>query len=664
MIRPVLLLFACTLPRQARAATILVRRDGGTSVATWVPILVVVIAISLAAAASIVQRRRHGQALATALARPTNPQTREVTAEQLAGRTATAAATTSNTANNGNGANPPRTRRPRRTRRTPSQISTKSLPAYMADAGDQELVIYRAPTNDANEMNTLDEDDSPRPSMDITSPLMAEHNNASPSILPEISRTSTHMTRPSVDTIGGGSDESSTSLLRNQQPDPRGEAPPYTEISLNDEPQQTPQRRISTIRRILGGSGSNSNSPTNTREPTLPATAPAQTTAPGHRPSVSISSTLPAASDSGHTRGASSGTTASALSRIGSRPTHRPSHSGGSSFFQRSLHHLRPASPPPRASTSSDNRLLQASPSLISLNSISAPLSHTLTRTEIQFPAGGPTPEQMKLLSSRESLGRFGVPYGEEAVKFSRSRVDVAGLPPPPEFESVIGDQENEEGLPRVASDSPISPALGENTGPEASANALTSASDGPTADASPDISPDSSFSVSTTADDQVEVPVVTSSPPLPSTTIPSIVTPPTSFRGRPSSPNRADSVRSHASFVTATGESRRMSIASANSFATAQESVADGPEVLTVPGVVIDGPTPIGSPEGSDGEGDETETEGDVAPVALGESGGTVSSQSKVPRSASPVPLSTSQNEASGTTSTSAPVVVSASAA
>lgn len=56
---------------------------------------------------------------------------RELTADQLAGRTGT---TTT-------GATQPR--RPRRNRRTPSQISTTSLPVYMKEPGDQELVIFR-----------------------------------------------------------------------------------------------------------------------------------------------------------------------------------------------------------------------------------------------------------------------------------------------------------------------------------------------------------------------------------------------------------------------------------------------------------------------------------------------------------------------------------------
>jgi hypothetical protein len=73
-------------------------------------------------------------AIATGMARPSVSSTiaaREVTAEQLAGRPST-----------GSGA-PSGRRSGRRTRRTLSQISTKSLPAYMEEPGEQELVIFR-----------------------------------------------------------------------------------------------------------------------------------------------------------------------------------------------------------------------------------------------------------------------------------------------------------------------------------------------------------------------------------------------------------------------------------------------------------------------------------------------------------------------------------------
>ncbi|TRM59419.1 hypothetical protein BD626DRAFT_572701 [Schizophyllum amplum] len=77
-----------------------------------------------------------------------------------------------------------------------------------------------------------------------------------------------------------------------------------------------------------------------------------------------------------------------------------------------------------------------ANASMISLNSIGAPLSHTVTRTSFMYPRSGmPTPEQVQLISSRENLSRFGVPFGDEAVRFaSTSRVDLS-LDAPPDFD-------------------------------------------------------------------------------------------------------------------------------------------------------------------------------------------------------------------------------------
>jgi hypothetical protein len=60
---------------------------------------------------------------------------RDLTAEEIAG---TAATNQANAA-----AATPTERRTRRTRRTPSQISTRSLPMYMKEPGELELVIIQ-----------------------------------------------------------------------------------------------------------------------------------------------------------------------------------------------------------------------------------------------------------------------------------------------------------------------------------------------------------------------------------------------------------------------------------------------------------------------------------------------------------------------------------------
>ena len=78
------------------------------------------------------------------------------------------------------------------------------------------------------------------------------------------------------------------------------------------------------------------------------------------------------------------------------------------------------------------------SPSMISLHSISHPLTHTLVKTEFTYPKNGPTPDQVRLIASRESFARFGRPYGADAIAYaaSTSRID---LEPPPGFEEIAG---------------------------------------------------------------------------------------------------------------------------------------------------------------------------------------------------------------------------------
>lgn len=113
--------------------------SGATKPQVWVPIVVVamvLVALSMMAWARRGLRRSLasiGQAAAGTTVNgdsSSGSQTREVTADQLTGRTPAAT----------------NARRPRRTRRTPSQISTASLPLYMKEPGDQELVIFRLVT--------------------------------------------------------------------------------------------------------------------------------------------------------------------------------------------------------------------------------------------------------------------------------------------------------------------------------------------------------------------------------------------------------------------------------------------------------------------------------------------------------------------------------------
>jgi len=107
---------------------------------------------------------------------------------------------------------------------------------------------------------------------------------------------------------------------------------------------------------------------------------------------------------------------------------HRPSQSSSGPSMFRTISRQR-------SNQTLNSSIHLNSPSLISLNSISSPLSHTLIRTEFTYPKSGPTPEQLKVISSRENFSRFGMPYGPDAIAFaaSSSRQD---LEPPPDFEA------------------------------------------------------------------------------------------------------------------------------------------------------------------------------------------------------------------------------------
>jgi hypothetical protein len=148
--------------------------------------------------------------------------------------------------------------------------------------------------------------------------------------------------------------------------------------------------------------------------------------------------------------------------QVGHRPT--ASHSGSvlsvtSSAFGRVTSRSR--------STSNVGAL--TSPSMISIGSISAPLAHTAVRTDFVYPRSGPTPEQLRLISSVESVSKFGVPYGAAAVAYaSASRVNLQG--PPPEFEersSLDGLYGSSEAATRARSRSALSRGSEEENRPD-----------------------------------------------------------------------------------------------------------------------------------------------------------------------------------------------------
>ncbi|KAI9056348.1 hypothetical protein FKP32DRAFT_1615873 [Trametes sanguinea] len=417
-----------------------------------------------------------GITTSTTTVAPTTTTAREVTADQLAG-------SGNATGGNGNGGTN-RARRPRRTRRTPSQISTHSLPAYAKEPGEQEIVIVRGP----------DEEDMPIP-ITVTMPAVDEHSIETPdgsfdltrpgsmySSIPNASHNdpllrsnehesqqqllgvATHdlSTRRSFDSVMS-SEENSQHYLDDAppyevvvldstpdlpataaQPDATSDAAPSTEPLQERPSMDQPRPSTDTRRRSLFMSIFN---PRNSRiapspgPPDAGSPEPRLSTSHGHaregsRPSIASTS------GDGHAR-----------PRSRTRIRHQPSHSGSGSMFSlisrtRSNGNLARSGSP----IADAERL--TSPSMISLNSISAPLSHTLVRTEFTYPRGGPTPEQLRLISSRESFARFGVPYGQDAIAFaaSASRVD---LEPPPGFDEVAQtgtDAAAEEGASQSSS--------------------------------------------------------------------------------------------------------------------------------------------------------------------------------------------------------------------
>ncbi|KAJ7326486.1 hypothetical protein DFH08DRAFT_340469 [Mycena albidolilacea] len=374
----------------------------GFPASTWIPIAVVISVLTLLSVLvctrKSIRSRIASMGRGAAVASGT-PATRELTAEQLAGSI--------------NRAPSAPARRPRRPRRTPSQISTVSLPAYMKEPGEQELVVSRGPDGEDVVMPAaaVEEDDQSNEGHQSSeghgSSEGHEHQDSNP---PDNSRYSPMPHSPH-----------DTPLLGS---DPRGDAPAYFEV-LDDEqyppgisiapPEPevaAPQRRSGIFSMFRSA-------------PAAPPPIPLPTTSPTQDP-TRLSLT--------HTRTRST----TAPSPIPTR--HRASTSTSTLF---SLGRKK-------SSTSlSANNL--TSPSLISLASISHPLPHTLIKTEFTaLPKSGLTAEQLSLISGTKEggLGRFGVPWGEAAVAYasasaSTSRIALAETgseeAPPPGWDEVSG---------------------------------------------------------------------------------------------------------------------------------------------------------------------------------------------------------------------------------
>lgn len=394
----------------------------------WIPIVVVVVLLTLIAflswsknsfANSFQKIFRLCRVYDSRSRRPATSMQRELTAEQLVG---------SDTATN-----LPTTRQPRRTRRprrTPSQISVTSLPAYNKEPGEEELVIFRGrDMEDASATVVEEEEDSSLHSRDRSqvsryTPVPTTNNemplldDGHPSGDLSLSTILSHARRPSSDS----SLQETSSLMRvdsnvpDGSADPRGEAPAYFEVvDLTQEPNSgVPTTQTSSV-------------PSSTS--ISPEPQPRRSGFRSFFNRMSMTSHVPE-----HRRTGSD----QSFSSNGHRPhrstpnrTHRTSQSSSGPSMFRTLSRQR-------SIQTLNSSVHLDSPSVISLNSISSPLAHTLVRTEFTYPKSGPTPEQLKVISSRENFSRFGMPYGADAIAFaaSSSRQDLE--PPPPGFEASL----------------------------------------------------------------------------------------------------------------------------------------------------------------------------------------------------------------------------------
>ncbi|THH11139.1 hypothetical protein EW146_g8142 [Bondarzewia mesenterica] len=438
--------------------SVLVRRAGSNSIQVWVPIVVVVLMVVAVILVIWGKRKKWWKKLrGVSLDNLVSPRStsvttnangvRELTAEEIAGPAAAAQAQ----------ARPARNRR--NNRRTPSQISTRSLPVYMKEPGEHELVIIQGSKD--MEDNPMEPTTIIMPSVEETDSESIGHsrNDSHSSSIYATIPTHAHVQTPllhgdenhdhdnanesSPRTPGDEGNDSSAALLQESDVvDPRGEAPAYFEV-IGDLSENDLSRMQSTE------------------------------TAPGLRaPSWKRTSSPHARDNSGPAVSLESDESAGRPSISGARPstatrpsTHRPSLSGTGSMFSIASSPLRPMSRSRTRSNSNFNqtRVPLTSPSTISISSISAPLSHTLTRTDFVYPKSGPTPEQLKLISSREAVGKFGVPYGADALAYvaSTSRLDLHG--PPPEFDSHGEELLSIDGLP-VAGSSGYRPPSGLST--------------------------------------------------------------------------------------------------------------------------------------------------------------------------------------------------------
>lgn len=364
------------------------------------PIVLVVFLLSVTVIAFFHRRRIASQIIQRRQATSASERAGELTAEQLAG---------SINANANSGSGHHRPRRTRRPRRTPSQISTTSLPAYAKEPGEQEVVIFRGrediedtPMPTAVVMEPLPEDSEesmhsgsqphypPVPDTPVETPLLAQEDSE---------QLQEDLLRRSVDTVARTPEAAFVIRGDADTPGhqyPRGEAPGYAEVF---EVNQRSEHRL----------GTRSESPATSAHSAPQRLSGIRTILSSWPNRVSL------VSDS-----------------------HRRTGSGNSLLSSEYSHHTREASARShRITFSRTSNLFNVSP-LRRLSRHRSFNNGNLTSPSTISPKAGPTPEQMKLISSRESFTRFGVPYGPDAIAFASSSRQNLNSPPPgfDEFDS------------------------------------------------------------------------------------------------------------------------------------------------------------------------------------------------------------------------------------
>ncbi|KAI9438200.1 hypothetical protein H4582DRAFT_244977 [Lactarius indigo] len=359
---------------------------------------------------------------------------RDLTAEEIAGPAATTQAQTAAAART--------ERRARRTRRTPSQISTRSLPAYMKEPGELELVIIQgsqdmedAPLTTQVLMPSVREDDDDESSQahsrnisQASSYVIVNDDDDSHAQTPlletdpsneathETENSNTHVPPGTVDISDVRDSDDLTPLPNSPElTDPRGEAPPYFEVVGDLEDVRVTSGELTRVETTdtLPMAPDTSRA---SHEQSVESTMGDASAISGTRRRSMFRGLINAASralSSPHAHPPSP--TASRLSRdvptsprpsnMSTRPAgtrspqvgHRTTPSNGSVLSVTSSAFGRVTS----RSRSTSNVAALTSPSLISISSISSPLTHTAVRTDFVYPRSGPTPEQLKLISVR-----------------------------------------------------------------------------------------------------------------------------------------------------------------------------------------------------------------------------------------------------------------------